>query len=91
MSIIIWFGIGLCVGALFMALATSHEIQEKDRRHDEVMRIAQDELDDAETRIEELHGELLVKQRIIDSQSERINRQRRIIEKKDYNDVTQED
>lgn len=75
------FIIGVFIGLALMAYASIHERRELDSRHNELMRIAKHEIDDAESRIEELHGELIVKQNIIDSQNERINRQLRIINK----------
>ncbi len=74
MSTVIWFCIGVCVGILFIALATSKEIRELHKRHDEVMDIAKKEIDG-------LEHEISVKQNIIDSLSARIHRQQRTIEK----------
>ena len=79
--IIVSFVVGLIIGLALMGFASSVERKETTSRLNELLRMAKDELDDAESRIEELHGELIVKQNVIDSQNKRINRQLKIINK----------
>lgn len=78
---IVSFIVGLIIGLALMGFASRVERKETTSRLNELLRMAKDELDDAESRIEELHGELIVKQNVIDSQNKRINKQLKIINK----------
>lgn len=85
---IICFIAGLFAGLVLMAYAARTERKYADKQHAEALALAMHELDDAETRIEELRGELTIKQNVIDSQNDRINKQLRIINKRKDNGRT---
>ena len=71
---ILWLIAGMLSGMLLFAYATAKERRESDRRHLEAMRMAADELDEAQK-------EMKVKQNIIDSLSSKVMRQDKTIKK----------
>lgn len=70
---------GIVTGVILVLVNRNRQKRKLKVYYENMLRMAKSELDDAESRIEELHKELAIKQNVIDSQNKRINRQLRII------------
>ena len=71
---ILWILVGLCNGIMLMAYGNSRSRKKEKERNDEMLRMAKNELDEA-------NSELIVKQNIIDSLSAKVQRQQKTIDK----------
>ena len=82
---VLWLLVGLLIGALGTAWLESKRRKdlrsELEQKHDEVMKLAKEELDEANARLEKAENELIVKQNIMDSLASKVQRQQRIIDR----------
>ena len=64
MEIALWFCVGFIIGMLLMAYASMKDRKEQDRRHNEAMKLAKRELDEAVERAQWAETELEIYKRI---------------------------